>query len=349
MKRIDWIDATRYIAIVHVVFIHTLDKFWPEFLNLWVTPPTAYIPFLLNAKVAVLFFCVLLGFFAAKPREFKADKFIQYTVKRYIQFAFFLLITSAVLVIGSYAVTWLFHTPDELAFRVISDGAKYNLIYILRDGFFFEDNYNPPMWSMQQFFITSILCYLLGCVFCKVKPITALAVSAFTVAVFLLPGSEYLSWIGYCCMGASARLYVENKDRFVFMEKRSIRWILFFFAWFLYKFPLPESPFVFFLMGIASVILIAVLFSAESVQNFLGRAPLPALGKIAFGVFVAHDPINALLASSIVPFMLRVLPQSVTTLVCFVICVLIATVCAWLLDLGYRKITKILFREKAVV
>lgn len=349
MKRIDWIDATRYIAIVHVVFIHTLDKFWPELLNLWVTPPTSYIPILLNAKVAVLFFCVLLGFFAAKPREFNAGKFAQYTVKRYIQFAFFMLICSAVLVIGAYGTTWLFHRPDELVFKVLSDGTKYNIIYILRDGFLFEDNYNPPMWSMQQFFITSIVCYLLGCVFYRVKPLTALAVSIAAVAVFLLPGSEYLSWIGYCCMGAIARLYVENKQYFYFMEKRGIRWALFLFAWFLYKFPMPESPFIFFLMGIASVILIAVLYSAESVQGFLGRAPLPTLGKIAFGVFVSHDPINSLLASSVVPFMRRALPQSATTLICFVVCVLIATFCAWLLDKAYRKITEVLFRQKTTV
>ena len=66
MKRVGWIDAARYIAIFHVVFIHTLDTFSPRVLDYWVTPPTSYIPFLLNAKTAVLFFCVLLGFFAAK-------------------------------------------------------------------------------------------------------------------------------------------------------------------------------------------------------------------------------------------------------------------------------------------
>ena len=57
MKRVGWIDAARYIAIFHVVFIHTLDTFSPRVLDYWVTPPTSYIPFLLNAKTAVLFFC----------------------------------------------------------------------------------------------------------------------------------------------------------------------------------------------------------------------------------------------------------------------------------------------------
>ncbi len=91
MKRVGWIDAVRYIAIFHVVFIHTLDMFWPELLNYWVTPPSSYLPFLFNAKAAVLLFCVLLGFFAAKPREFELRSFGRYALKRYVQFSFFLL------------------------------------------------------------------------------------------------------------------------------------------------------------------------------------------------------------------------------------------------------------------
>ena len=38
MKRVGWIDAARYIAIFHVVFIHTLDTFSPRLLDYWVTP-----------------------------------------------------------------------------------------------------------------------------------------------------------------------------------------------------------------------------------------------------------------------------------------------------------------------
>ena len=119
--------------------------------------------------LVVLFFCVLLGFFAAKPRRFSARGFARYTVKRYVQFSLFLLVSGVVYVLGAYCVTWLFHTPDEYAHRVISDGFRYNLIYILRDAFLFEANYNVTMWSMQQFFIASIICYLLGCVMYRVQ------------------------------------------------------------------------------------------------------------------------------------------------------------------------------------
>ena len=116
MKRVGWIDTVRYIAIFHVVFIHTLDMFWPELLNYWVTPPTFYLPFLFNAKAAVLLFCVLLGFFASKPREFELRSFVRYALKRYVQFSFFLLLSGAVYTLGSYCATWVFHSLGGGAF-----------------------------------------------------------------------------------------------------------------------------------------------------------------------------------------------------------------------------------------
>lgn len=349
VKRVDWIDATRYIAIFHVVFIHTLDKFWPELLNYWVTPPISYIPLLLNAKVAVLFFCVLLGFFAAKPRQFNAKAFALYALKRYIQFSFFLLICSVIYTVGAYAATWIFHAPDEFAFRVICDDLKYNIIYVLRDAFLFEDTYNPTMWSMQQFFIASILCYILGCIFYKAKPAVSFIITAFAAAAFLVPGSEYLSWIAFCIMGAFARLYVENIDSFPYMEKRGVRIVAFILAWFLYKFPMPECTFVFFLMGIASILLIAVCFGAENVQEFLSHPPLPKLGRIAFGVYVVHTPINSLLHSSLQPIIARLLPVSLTTLICFIITISLATLCAWILDALYGRFIKLIFSQKVSV
>lgn len=349
MKRVGWIDAARYIAIFHVVFIHTLDTFSPRVLDYWVTPPTSYIPFLLNAKTAVLFFCVLLGFFAAKPRRFSARGFARYTVKRYVQFSLFLLVSGVVYVLGAYCVTWLFHTPDEYAHRVISDGFRYNLIYILRDAFLFEANYNVTMWSMQQFFIASIVCYLLGCVIYRVKPVTALLITAATVAAFLLPRSEYLSWIAFCVMGVFVRLYAENAEHFPFLDKRGARIALALLAWFLFKFPMPECTFVFFLMAAASILLLVVCFRSPTAQNVLGSDPLPALGKLAFGVYVVHTPINSLLQSSLQPIAVGVLPSFIVTPLCFVFTICAATGCAWLLDRLHRRTAGLLFREKLTV
>ena len=346
LKRVGWIDAVRYIAIFHVVFIHTLDMFWPELLNYWVTPPSSYLPFLFNAKAAVLLFCVLLGFFAAKPREFELRSFGRYALKRYVQFSFFLLLSGVVYTLGSYCATWVFHSPDEFAFRVICDGFKYNLIYVLRDAFLFEANYNPTMWSMQQFFIASILCYLLGCGLYKLKPLTAAFITAGIAALLLLTGSEYLSWVAFCVMGVFVRLFVENIDRFGFMENRGVRIGLFLLSWFLFKFPMPECTLVFFMMALGSVLLLAVCFSAPAVHRLLDRHPLPALGKLAFGIYVVHTPINSLLHSSFQPILSRVLPLPVVTALCFVFTICTATLCAFVLDRLYASFSARLFREK---
>ena len=345
-KRVGWIDAVRYIAIFHVVFIHTLDMFWPELLNYWVTPPSAYLPFLLNAKAAVLLFCVLLGFFASKPREFELRGFVRYAVKRYVQFAFFLLLSGVVYTLGAYCATWVFHSPDESAFRVICDGFRYNLIYVLRDAFLFEANYNSTMWSMQQFFIASILCYLLGCAAYKLKPLTVTFITAVIAALLLLTGSEYLSWVAFCVMGVFVRLFVENFDRFDLMEKRGVRIGLFLLSWFLFKFPMPECTLVYFMMSLASILLLAVCFSTPAVHKLLDRHPLPALGKLAFGVYVVHTPINSLLCSSFQPILARALPVWLVTVLCFVFTICTATLCAFLLDRLYSSFSARLFREK---
>ena len=347
MKRIEWIDSARYIAIFHVVFIHVLDKFRPDILSYWYTPPYSYLPFLFCAKAAVLFFCVLLGFFASRPHSFSVSGLFNYTVKRYIQFSFYIFLTGVVFVCASYAVTWLFHSPDEFAFRVICDDARYNVIYILRDSFLFEANYNPTLWSMQQFFIASILCYLLGCLSARVKPLLSFTVTAFIIAALLISGSEYLSWVAFCVMGVPARLYVENADKFPFIKKRGVRIALLITAVVLFK--LPESTFAYFMYAVASILLIAVCCSSPAAQKKLSTPPLPRLGLLAFGVYVVHTPVNSVLHSSIYPYISAVLPPWLSTLLIFILCIAISTGCAWLLETLYRKLIRTLFRQKAAV
>lgn len=336
MKRVGWIDAARYIAIFHVVFIHVLDAFCPHLLSYWVTPPYSYLPFLFCAKDAVLFFCVLLGFFAAKPRDFKLKDFAVYCVKRYFQFSFFIFCVGAVFVIASYAVTWVFHSPDPHAYRVICDGAKYNLIYALRDAFLLEDNYNPTLWSMQQFFFASIICYLLGCIFKRVNTKTGIVLSVLCTAAFLIPGSEYLSWIAFCVMGAFARVIFEGNALPAFVNKRRNKILLLIVAVVLFK--LPESSFAYFMYAVASILLLFVCFRSKGVQRILGKAPLPALGRIAFGVYVIHTPVNSVLASSLYPLISQVLPEWCVAAVFFILCIVISTACSLLLDKAYRGI-----------
>ena len=344
MKRIGWIDAVRFIAIFHIVFIHVLDKFWPELLAYWVTPPYSLLPFLFCAKDAVLLFCVLLGFFASKPHRFSIGRFAGYTVKRYFQFSFFILCTGFVYVCAAYGVTWIFHSPDPLVYRILCDGASYNLIYVLRDAFLLEATYNPTLWSMQQFFFASILCYLIGCIADRTGPLVTLAVSFTVIAVLLLPGSEYLSWIAFCVMGVPVRIYYESRDRFSFMGKRGVRIALLVAAIVLYK--LPESSTAYFMYGIASVLLLMICFHSPGVRRALDTAPLPALGRISFGVFILHTPVNSILYSSFYPFISALLPAWGTTLILFVLTLSISTGCSWLLDSAYSHLFRRFTGEK---
>ena len=162
MHRENWIDACRFFAIFVIMATHFLAMFRPEALLLWEEMPGRLLLGGLTGKFSVAFFFVLLGYFAGRVRKFTPGGFARYALRRYGQFSFFVLVSTFFYLAGAYGLTWLLHTPDENVFRVLSDGFRYNLFYLLRDAFLLEDNYNATLWCMRQLFAASILCWLLG-------------------------------------------------------------------------------------------------------------------------------------------------------------------------------------------
>ena len=139
MKRENWIDSCRFFAIFVIMATHFLATFRPEALALWETMPSSLLLGGLTGKMSVAFFFVVLGYFASAPRAFDTRAFAVYTLRRYGQFAFFVFAVTLCYIVGCYGVTWLFHLAEGEVLRVISDGPRYNLIYLLRDAFLFEN------------------------------------------------------------------------------------------------------------------------------------------------------------------------------------------------------------------
>ena len=157
MRRESWIDSCRFLAIFVIMFTHFLAMYHPAALSLWEGGPSWWLLGGLTGKFSVAFFFVLLGYFASKPKSFRIAFYGSYCARRYFQFAFYVFCVTFFYLIGSYAVTWLFHTPDEYVFHVLSDGPRYNLIYLLHDAFLFQDNYNATLWCMPQLFLASLV------------------------------------------------------------------------------------------------------------------------------------------------------------------------------------------------
>ena len=70
MKRIDWIDSCRFLAMAVTLFVHFLQTFYPAALLFWEPGPTYWLSRGFQGKLAFTLYFVLLGYFACTPKPF---------------------------------------------------------------------------------------------------------------------------------------------------------------------------------------------------------------------------------------------------------------------------------------
>ena len=337
-KREAWIDACRFFAIFVIMTTHFLAMFKPDALLLWERMPTRLLLGGLTGKFSVAFFFVLLGYFACAPRAFDAKGLLLYALRRYRQLSLFVLAATACYILGAYACTWLFHTPDENVLRVISDGPRYNLLYALRDAFLLEDNYNATLWCMRQLFLASVLCRLLGCLPERLDKRLRLLTAAAVVALSAIAGKTWV-WLGVAALGYVLRLALQiEKLRRAFAG--ALRVLLFCAAVCCIKAPLEEGTALYLLQGLGAFLLLYVLFCTDWAQRLLASKPFPWLGLRSMGLFVVHTPVNCLLASSLCPVLAARLPDRASLPVCYCLSLALAVTAAWLLHAGYKLVTE---------
>ena len=336
IKRVGWIDSCRFFAIFVIMFTHFLSSLRPDALRLWELPPGRYVLGGLTGKLSVAFFFVLLGYFASAPRRFTARDFGRYCLHRYTQFSFFVFVTTLLYIAGSYGTTWVFHTPDEAAFRVISDGFHDNLVYLLRDSFLYEDSYNATLWCMQQLFLASVLCRLLAYLPERLSAALRFGVAGLLILLLMLLDSAYCVWIAVAVLGYLLRLTLPLFDHRPALKRPLPLTLLFLLAVACIKAPLPESPVLYSLQGVGSFLLLLVLFHTPFAQHLLSASPFPWLGGVSMGLFVVHTPLNSLLFSVLG----RLLPMDgsaplLLVFLLFFVSFFLCVLCAWLLHRLY--------------
>ena len=342
VKRENWIDACRFFAIFVIMATHFLATFRPEALALWERMPSRLLLGGLTGKMAVAFFFVVLGYFASAPRSFDARSFAAYALRRYGQFAFFVFAVTLCYIVGCYGVTWLFHLAEGEVLRAISDGPRYNLIYLLRDAFLFENNYNDTLWCMRQLFIASLLCRLLGYLPERLNTAARFLIAAAVILCAVLLGSRWV-WLGTAALGYVLRLLLERaKDR-PRLRSPAALWLLFLAAVALIKAPVSEETrplLLYSLQSVGTFLLLFVLFHADFAQRLLAARPFPWLGRISMGLFVAHTPINELLGSSVWALLRTRIPEAPGLALCFALSLGLSVLAAWLLHRVYGWLVK---------
>ena len=342
MKREDWIDACRFFAIFVIMATHFLATFRPEALALWEEMPSRLLLGGLTGKMSVAFFFVVLGYFASAPHRFEARDFARYALRRYGQFAFFVFPATLCYIVGCYGVTWLFHRAEAEVLRVISDGGRYNLVFLLRDTFLLENNYNDTLWCMRQLFLASLVCRLLGCLPERLNASARLAVAAAVVLCAVLLGSRWV-WLGTAALGYVLRFALGRAKEQPRLSSPAALWPLFFVAVAFIKAPVGEEEMPLLLYSLQSVgafLLLFVLFHAAFAQRLLAARPFPWLGRISMGLFVAHTPVNELLVSSAWALLRSRVPAATGLSLCFALSLGLSIFAAWLLHRAYGGLTK---------
>ena len=339
MKRIDWIDSCRFLAMAVTLFVHFLQTFCPAALGFWEPGPTFWLTRGFQGKIVFVLYFVLLGYFACTPKRFSLSAFARYALRRYLLFVFFSFLATLAFILGGYVITWIFHTPDPDVFRILSDGPQYNLIYLLRDAFYLEDHYIDSFWCMPHLLAASVVCRLYGYLPERIRPGLRALIACALIAVLLLINAQQTIWICVGLLGCLLRLAMENADAFPLLKKPRFRLLVLLLTIALLKIPIEEGPLLFFLEGLVDSTWMLLIAQDERVRRFLSRAPLPRLGKLSMGIFVIHTPVFCLLRSSLFPLMLGRLPNAVTYAVCFPLGVSLSILGAWILHRAYDAVS----------
>ena len=346
MKRVEWIDSSRFVAMFWILIGHFLATFHPEALRLWEPGPTWWLLGGFPGKIAFTLYFVLLGYFACAPKRFSLPYLARYTLRRYELLAFFGFTATLLYLFGGYAVTWLFHTPDEAVFRILSDGPHYNLIYLLRDGFLLEDHYIDSFWCMPHLLLASVVCRLYACLPEGVRPGQRALIACALIALLLFLNADFFIWVCVALMGGLLRLAMDAAEKRALLVRPLPRLLLFALTIAIVKIPIEEGPLLFFLEGLVDSTWMLLIANTGSVQRLLSRPPLPWLGKITMGIFVIHTPVYSLLRSSLFPLMQRYLPDAVTLPICFCLGISLTLLAAWLLHRAYDAALRSFRREK---
>ena len=339
MKRIDWIDSCRFLAMAVTLFVHFLQTFYPAALLFWEPGPTYWLSRGFQGKIVFVLYFVLLGFFACTPKPFSLSSFARYTLRRYLLFVFFSFLSTLAFILGGYVVTWIFHTPDPDVFRILSDGPQYNLIYLLRDAFYLEDHYIDSFWCMKDLFFASITCRLFGYLPDRVRPRMRALIACVLIAALMLINAKEHIWICVALMGCLLRLAMEQADNWEWLKKPRLRFLVVLFTIALLKIPDGEGPFLFFVQGVADSVWMLLISYNERIQHALSHAPMPRLGKLSMGIFVIHTPVYCLLRSSLFPIMLNDMPGVPAYLLCFALCISLSILGARILHWAYDSVS----------
>jgi len=270
-----YIDSLRFLAFFGVFFTHILEHFviiHPDTWLIFYQGPIGFFTKGLYGKAFVALFCVLAGYYAAQSAErHPADRYLR---NRYIQF-------SSALIPANFIYILVVHIfpgnaePLPLTFELMRN--------FFSDSLFYTDFIVPTYWCMIDFFIGSVVTFLLAqtCAAIPLKQKLTLFAVAYLLAIITLKQV----WLANCLLGGL--VYFFHKAELKTINRPIIQAAIFLASLLLYR-SLYLSYRDFAIYGLCYAAFFYLVLNNKYAQELLNKKTLSKLGLISFELYLAH-------------------------------------------------------------
>ncbi len=268
IKRKDYLDAVKFLAIFVIALTHFIDMFDPRYFSLWEEMPTSFLLNGVSGKLGVAVLGVLMCYFATNSKE---ENPIRYFFRRYAYF-----FVAGLLINIAYLLTGLSEVP-------------FNLQYLLAVSFSLGDQIFPTFWCMRAFLAASCISYINGRFGAGVKTVLLELVILYFVAY---------DWTAVCLLGSLVALLLKNEKVKALFGKVYVKMIICILIFLMVK--RPESRMTYYVDGIASMLFLTVGECSATLRKILGKCgPLSYLGKCTMPLFLLHPLVFSLVGTAL--------------------------------------------------
>ncbi len=262
--RLIWIDGIKFLLAFLVFFTHMSAMLS---IDLGVFGQVFYG---FTGKYAVAGFSVILGFFANKTAKSNSDLSIR-ILRRYVQFVFPLLIVT-----GMTSIIYALLNIERNSILIA-------LNRILTESFLVgENSYCPQAWCIKDFFIASLIIYVLSGKRYR---------NVIWVLLFIILTLAGKVWIAVCLLGAILKeIHVSTNKKLPF-EKYGVLFSLLKVSLIAFSFMIirfPENLITYLFNGISAALLLWICLNSSVLKRILSVRILSAGGKISFEFFLVH-------------------------------------------------------------
>lgn len=303
-KRLIYLETTRGIASIVVVFHHFILGFFPLLKESVTHGGLKYTPLypLINGKGAVAFFFVLSGFVLTRKyyQKFSVTDLISSVIKRlprlWLPVGLSMLIGAAVLIYTPelhIAAARLTHSdwlagfafeglPQYQFFPIFSDAAQNSLFVFLEPGYsYYNSNLWTMVWEFRGSLLVFLLVYIINIIFTKKNYLVIIIHLLLSIMCITL--KEFNFYIPFLTGSLIAFIHTRKSD--IFLLSRQLVNILVIITIFLF------STDKWILVTTASTIAIILLLSVPSLEQRLSNTIGLFLGRLSFPLYLVHTPV----------------------------------------------------------